>query len=346
MLEAPSTQPVAPPRAPPPRLGFAGVGWIGRNRLEAIARSGYGEVAAICDPQPEAAARAVQFAPESTVVGQFDDLLDLDLDGIVIATPNALHAKQAIAALERGLAVFCQKPLARDAAETQRVITAARAADRLLHVDLSYRFTTGMRLIRDLIQRGELGDIYAIEGVFHNAYGPDKPWFLDAALSGGGCLLDLGIHLVDLALWCLDFPAVEKADGQILTHGTGRDLITQTAVENYASALLSLATGTSVQLACSWKAPAGCDARIALTFFGTRGGALFRNVKGSFYDFTAEHLQPDRTRRILSSPPEDWGGRAAVEWSRRLGESAGFDPEIEKLNPVAQTLDRIYGQTR
>src|SRR4051812_34665000 len=96
-----------------PRLGFAGVGWIGRQRLEAIARSGLGEVAAIFDPVYEAAARSAQSAPDAKLVQSFDALLDLDLDGIVLATPSALHASQAVAALRRGQAVFCQKPLAR-----------------------------------------------------------------------------------------------------------------------------------------------------------------------------------------------------------------------------------------
>src|SRR5205085_415527 len=128
-------------------------------------------------------------------------LCELDLDGLVIATPSASHAVQARAALERGIAVFCQKPLARTAAETASVVEAARAANRLLGVDLSYRHTEAMRHIGALARSGELGDIYAIDLVFHNAYGPDKAWFRDVKLSGGGCVIDLGTHLVDLALW-------------------------------------------------------------------------------------------------------------------------------------------------
>ena len=115
-----------------PRLGFLGVGWIGRNRMEAVAP--YVEVAAIHDPAP------LDFVTQC-YKPSFDELLDCDLDGVVIATPSALHAEQAIAALERGLAVFCQKPLGRTATEARRVVDAARAADRLLAVDLSYRFT-------------------------------------------------------------------------------------------------------------------------------------------------------------------------------------------------------------
>ena len=134
-----------------PRLGFAGIGWIGRNRLDKIERSGAAEVAGICDPA---------------------------LDG-------CLGSSQA-----------------------RRVVDSARAADRLLMVDLSYRWTDAARRVRDEVAGGGLGDIYAAELAFHNAYGPDKAWFYDRDLSGGGCVIDLGVHLIDLALWTLGFPRV------------------------------------------------------------------------------------------------------------------------------------------
>lgn len=338
----PETQTNVPPPTRP-RLGFAGVGWIGRNRMEAIGESGWAEIAAVFDPSPGAAASAMMVAPDAERVDTYEQLLALELDGIVIATPSALHAEQAIAALARGRAVFCQKPLGRNAAETHAVIAAARAADRLLQVDLSYRFTAGMQRIRELIRSGGLGRVYAIQAEFHNAYGPDKPWFYDATQSGGGCLLDLGIHLVDLALWCLDFPVVTSVVGH-LSNREPHQADDPKTVEDYAAAQLLLGNGVSMQLACSWRAPAGCDAKIGLTFFGSEGGAAFTNVNGSFYDFTAEHFLPDRSRRPLAAPPEAWGARAALAWSRQLGESAAFDRRIESLHAVADTLDRIYGR--
>jgi predicted dehydrogenase len=326
-----------------PRLGFAGVGWIGRNRLDAIAAAGLAEIAAIADPFADAMAKVAESHPRVLRAGSFEELLAMDLDGIVIATPSALHAEQSIAAFRRGHAVFCQKPLARTADETAAVIAEARKADRLLGVDLSYRHTAGMQAIRQLIASGELGEIYGVEAVFHNAYGPDKAWFYDRKAAGGGCLLDLGIHLVDLALWVLDFPKVVSASGQVRAHEREGFAVGH-GVEDYAAGQLALSNGAVVQLACSWRVPAGCDARIELTFFGTRGGASFRNVDGSFYNFVAEHFLPDRSRRALASPPDAWGGRAAVAWAEQLGRSRAYDREIEHLVDVAATLDRLYEQ--
>jgi predicted dehydrogenase len=324
-----------------PRLGFLGVGWIGRHRLQALAAAGAAEIAVVADPAAECARLARELAPQAAVTAGLPELLERDdLDAVVIATPSAQHAEQAVAALERGLAVFCQKPLGRDAREVRRVVDAARAADRLLGVDLSYRFTKGMQRIRERVRAGELGRIYAAELVFHNAYGPDKPWFYERQLSGGGCLIDLGVHLVDLALWTLDFPSVVSsscrlfAGGAPLPSGSPR-------VEDYATARLDLAGGAVVQLACSWRLPAGREAVIGAAFYGTRGGAALENVDGSFYDFRAFAFSGTE-RRVLSEPPDAWGGRAAVEWARRLAAGCRFDPESERLVQAAEVLDGLY----
>ena len=325
-----------------PRVGFLGTGWIGRHRMEEIAADGRAVVAGVCDASSDAAAQAAAGAPDAAVAHSLDALLDLGLDGVVIATPSALHAEQAIAALERGCAVFCQKPLARTADETRRVVDAARAADRLLGVDLSYRHTAGMRAIRELVQGGELGDVYAVDLVFHNAYGPDKGWFYDPALSGGGCVIDLGIHLVDLALWTLGWPAVRRADGRL--YAKGRPLAdTARQVEDHAVATLDLENGASVRLACSWHLSAGQDAVIEAAFYGSQGGAALRNVDGSFYDFSAARFR-GTARESLAVPPDEWGGRAAVAWARALAGGTRFDPEVEHLIDVAAALDGVYGR--
>src|SRR3954452_19263281 len=94
-----------------PRIGFLGTGWIGRHRMEAMLATGAVEAAAICDPSAECSAKARASAPSAERLDSLDDMLGLGLDGVVIATPSALHADQSIRALEAGTAVFCQKPL-------------------------------------------------------------------------------------------------------------------------------------------------------------------------------------------------------------------------------------------
>ena len=324
-----------------PRVGFLGVGWIGRDRMAAIAQAGDVEIAGVSDPSPEAAQGALALAPGAQAVADLDALLKLDLNGVVIATPSALHAAQAIRALEHGCAVFCQKPLGRTEAEVRAVVEAARTADRLLAVDLSYRFTAGMAAIRARLQTGELGRVFAVDLVFHNAYGPDKAWFRDPVLSGGGCVMDLGVHLVDLALWALEFPAVVDVASHLYAGGEplGPD---PDRVEDFATATLTLDTGAVVRLACSWNLAAGREAVIEAAFHGTAAGAALRNVDGSFHDFAAELTQGSDRRLSLASPPDAWGGRSAVAWAAALGKGGRFHPGAHTLVQTAQVLDRIY----
>jgi predicted dehydrogenase len=267
-----------------------------------------------------------------------ESLLAQAPDGVVIATPSALHADQSIRALEAGAAVFCQKPVGRNAEETRRVVDAARAADRLLGVDLSYRFTGGMTEVRRSVRSGELGQVFAADLVFHNAYGPDKPWFYDRSLSGGGCVIDLGVHLVDLALWVLDFP---KSTSVCATLKTGGRPLAAGEVEDYAVANIELDNGVVMRLACSWRLAAGAPAVISATFYGADAGVEFKNVGGSFYDFAAARLK-GVTREVLADSPEDWSGRAAADWATRLAAGEGFSMEAGRLVDVAEVLDRIY----
>jgi predicted dehydrogenase len=325
-----------------PRLAFLGVGWIGRLRLQALIESGCADVVAIADPSPEMLTMAHPLVPNAWSSDSLADLLSLEPDGLVIATPSALHAAQCIAALERGVSVFCQKPLGRNAKETTAVVSMARRADRLLDVDFSYRHTRAALALRDLVRSGELGDIYGARLTFHNAYGPDKPWYLDRTQSGGGCLVDLGIHLVDLALWLLP-GSVQDARGRLFAKGK-RLARSSPEVEDYATASIDLASGANVDLVCSWHAHAGRDAVIEVELYGSQGGARLCNEGGSFYDFSAYRMQGTTQQRLVE-PPDAWGGRALVKWAQRLAESRAFDSKAEDIVATAQVLDLISAQT-
>lgn len=323
-----------------PKLGFIGVGWIGRNRLEAIVKNDVAEVKAISDANPEFAAETQKLAPSSSISTSLDTLIAEDLDGIIIATPSALHATQSLQAIRQGKAVFCQKPLGRNKAETLEVVEAAKKHDVLLGVDFSYRHTQGIRKLKEVIDSGELGDIYGVNLVFHNAYGPDKSWYFDPALAGGGCVMDLGVHLIDLALWLFKNPSVAEVHSQLFSKGKVITSLDQ-EVEDYAIAQFMLNDKTAVQLSCSWNLPAGCDAVIEASFYGSKGGVSFKNIDGSFYDFKTERFH-GTSREQISSPPDDWGGKAAVAWAEALAKGNKFDEEAYDFVATASVIDEIY----
>lgn len=324
-----------------PRVGLLGVGWIGRHRLQGLVDAGACEVAAIVDPDPAAAEAASALAGGAPILPSAEALCRAELDGIVIATPSARHAEQAVAALRQGKAVMCQKPLGRDLAETRAVVEAARAADRRLMVDLTYRHVAGVAQMRELVRTGALGEVFAVEATFHNAYGPDKPWFYDARQSGGGCLIDLGTHLVDLVLWVTGSATATVVDR--CCRAGGRPLCSPAHVEDWALARLELPSGAAATLACSWNLHAGCDAVIELAVHGTGGGVALRNVGGSFFDFRVEHRRGTSTS-VLAEPErfDAWGPRATVAWAHALARAPGYDPAVEDVIEVAAILDEIY----
>lgn len=323
-----------------PKLGFAGVGWIGKNRLEAIRDRHIAEMTAIADPDTSALEKLKGEYSELKKYNSFRSLLESDLDGIVIATPSALHAEQALAALNSGKAVFCQKPLGRNKQETRNVVETAREKDLLLEVDFSYRYTLAMRKLKQAVRSGRLGEIYGINLTYHNAYGPGKSWYRDPTLAGGGCLMDLGIHLVDLLYWILDEPEITDLQCRLFSRGKPFKQDRE-EVEDYAAAQITLNGGTVVQLSCSWNLPSDKDAVIEASFYGEHGGVTFRNTDGSFYDFVTEEYNGTSTI-ILAEPPDDWCGRAAVEWTEKLAEENKFNPAAETYVDVAQTLDLLY----
>jgi predicted dehydrogenase len=324
-----------------PKLGFIGVGWIGRNRLQAIAEKNICDIRVVSDPNAAYAEEALQIAAGAKVVESLPELIDTDVEGVIIATPSALHAAQSIEALDAGKAVFCQKPLGRDAAEVKAVVEKAQEKDVLLSVDFSYRFTNGIKALKSVLDSGELGDIYGVNLVFHNAYGPDKPWYFDPKLAGGGCVMDLGVHLVDLLVWLFNNPEVNEVNSQLFSKGKRiEDIIEQ--VEDYAVAQLLLNDGIAVQLACSWNLPAGVDAVIEVSIYGTNGGVSFKNVNGSFYDFSTERFH-GTSREVISSPGDSWGGKAAIDWVEQLANTGNkFNAEAFQYLKAAEILDRIY----
>ncbi len=331
-------------QARPLHLGFLGVGWIGLARMKALLGTGLAQATAIVDTSAEMVAQAQALAADARVIESLDAMLHHGVDAVVIATPSALHAQQSIRALDAGVAVFCQKPLGRSAAEVDAVVAAARRNDLPLGLDLSYRHTAAMTHIRGLVADGTLGPLHTLDLVFHNGYGPDKPWFYDRRLSGGGCLMDLGIHLVDLALWSLDFPEIASVAGHLKRSGevwSGADA----SVEDLAVATLVTVDGVLIRVACSWRLNVGRDAEIAATFHGTRAAARFANVGGSFYDFTAELLS-GTTSATRVEGADDWGGRAASTWLEAVAAHRGFDPGCRHFATVAAALDRIYAAAR
>jgi predicted dehydrogenase len=256
-------------------LGFAGVGHLGEALIRELPRFPGLRLAGVQDRDPALAAAVGERHGAALQTTDYEALIaSPGVDAVVICTPNALHVPQARAALRAGKDVLVQKPLALSPADARETVELARALERLLVVDYSYRFLETTRLIAELLP--SIGPVQAASAVFHNIYGPGKGWFFDPALSGGGALIDLGVHLLDLALSLLA-PSTVALERTNLSCGQGH------AVEDAAELALHL-DGVPFELSVSWNARRPAT-EIGLTLLGERGTLRWENVAGSFYRF-------------------------------------------------------------
>lgn len=322
------------------KLGFVGLGWIGCSRMKSLKESGMVGTAILTDISEEQTNKITLTDGNCLVCRSVREMIDMKPDGIVIATPNAFHTEQVCEVLEAGIPVFCQKPLGRNFHETHDAISKAEQKNCLLGIDMSYRYLEAVRCIHEVLQRGEIGEIYAVEAIFHNAYGPDKEWFYKPELSGGGCLLDLGVHLIDLVLWLLGFGEVREISGKLFCGGE-KYKKNKHIVEDYATVNMEFLTGCNVNISCSWNIHAGANAIIKLDFHGKKGGLSLYNMNGSFYDFRAEKYK-GTFMEVLCSPPDDWGGRAIKNWALKLLTDNKFDKSICQIEKTALIIDTVY----
>ncbi|HRE47041.1 MAG TPA: Gfo/Idh/MocA family oxidoreductase [Aggregatilineales bacterium] len=175
------------------------------------------EIVGICDSNP---ARLAEIGekhnlPESVYFTDYETLFKEAKPTLVsIALPNALHAPVSIAAMAAGADVLCEKPLAMTSAEVHEMVKTAEHYGRRLMVSYNHRYRADVFWIRRLMAEGRLGRIYQIEASWRRETGiPGWGWFGSQAMSGGGAMIDLGVHVLDMALWLLDYPKVVSVNG-------------------------------------------------------------------------------------------------------------------------------------
>ncbi len=272
------------------RLGVVGFGGMGRGIIRRAERIKDVKVAAAVDVREEAR-RQAETEFDLKAFETVGELIDSDaVDAVYIATPNKFHAEQAVQCLEGGLHVFCEKPMAMNAAEGERMIEAAGRAGRKLTFNLSFRATGPAQALKQVVDEGLLGDIYfARTGWLRNRGIPWSGWFNNKALSGGGPLIDLGVHRIDLALWLMGYPrpvAVTGATydtlGKAIAARRGADY----TVEDLAAGFVRFENGAVLSLEASWATNSEWREDMFTYVYGTKAGAAHRGIHGT-YDFEA-----------------------------------------------------------
>lgn len=274
------------------RIGVIGLG-MGHNVAGAFDDHPDAEVVAIADLK-EALLKNV--GDKHNIANRYatgeEMLAKEQLDIVHVSTPNNLHKPLTVAALDAGCHVLCEKPMALNAEEAREMIEAARRADRRLMINFSFRFAEASWAMKREIDSGALGKIYFGRTIWLRRRGIPwwGDWFREKAKAGGGPLVDLGVHRVDLALWLMGHPKPVWVLGS-----TYDDIATEEAkkegkpydVEDYAAAIVRFDNGATLAIEASWAAHIKEWELMETRILGTKGGLVQRNL-GEGYDFEAE----------------------------------------------------------
>jgi predicted dehydrogenase len=272
------------------RVGVIGLGYAGEQHLKNFLRVPNVEAVALAGLEEE---RLQELGGRYGVPNLYRSWEDLvardDLDVVSIGAPNHLHAPIAISALKGGRHVLCEKPLARTGAEAEGIVRAAKEADRAVHIAFTQRERGDVQALKRHVEEGNLGRIYHAKATWmrRNGIPGMGSWFTDKEMAGGGPLIDLGVHMIDMALFLMGDPEVESVScatyaelgprgrGGRNSGGDATKTIVGDAyeVEDLATAFIRLAGGATLNLEAGWAAYRESSDDFGVTLYGTDGGA-------------------------------------------------------------------------
>jgi predicted dehydrogenase len=330
-------------------VGVVGAGWPAQQHIKGYRKLEGVRVRALCDAD---AARLQRVAGEFEVercYTSFEQMLEREpLDAVSVCTPNFLHCEMSVKALERGKHVLCEKPMAMNAAQARRMREAAGRSGRVLMVCQQRRFQPEARELQRRIAAGEFGALYFARAWWTRRAGIPGlgGWFTQKQKSGGGVLIDIGVHMLDLAMWMLGFPEpreVSAAHGSRFgRHGRGvgwkwhpDDPAGTFDVEDYAAAFVRFDNGAALALHCSWASHIKKDS-LGLELWGETAGATL----GPLEIFTERDGQAVDLAPAVAAAAAFDGAVAHFISCARDGEPPLCPPEQSVR--VMELIDRIY----
>lgn len=295
----------------PLRAGVIGLGWAGQQHMAAYSALPGVELVAIAGMEDGPRAELGEQYGLTRLHRDWKDLVaEGDLDLVSVAVPTFLHAPIAVGALDAGLHVLSEKPIARTAAEAQTMVDAAHRSGRVLEVAFNHRRRGDIEALKAAIDGGQIGRPYHARAIWLRRAGIPAlgSWFTNREMAGGGPLIDIGVHVLDYALHLFGEPRVQAVSAvthaELGTRGRGgstgsvkQHVDSAYEVEDLASLLLRLEGGGSIVIETSWAAyrPAGDE--FGITLYGTEGGADLRVVdyapSGELTIFTGEGEQSE-----------------------------------------------------
>ncbi|TFD99890.1 Gfo/Idh/MocA family protein [Jeotgalibacillus sp. R-1-5s-1] len=296
------------------RVGIIGVGGIAVSRHipSFLALGNDVEVTAVCDVNAERAETVAQDYQIPFHTNEYTEIFD-HVDAVTICTPNKFHADIAIAALQAGKHVLCEKPMAMSTEECEAMIQAADAAGKILMIAYHYRHTKEARAAKRFIDGGEIGrPLVSRAQAIRRRKVPGWGVFTNKDLQGGGSLIDFGCHFLDLALHLMDFPEIAEVSGATYNElSRQNDIVNQWGtfdpatfeVDDHATAYIKFKDGATLLFETSWAANLADDQE-TVSVSGTKGGLdvyplkLYQAKYGMLLDQEAYWISDDENPGI------------------------------------------------
>ena len=276
------------------RVGMIGAGAIAHDHCQNNAKYEGARVVAIADISRERREQIKATYSLDRAYAKWEALVaDPNIDAVAIALPNYLHAPVSLAALNAGKHVLLDKPFAMNSREAQKVADAAKRNRKVLMLGMNQRYRADAQALRAIVASGELGEIYHAKAYWFRRMGSPKfgTWFVNKKLSGGGCLLDIGVHFLDLALYLIDNWKPVSVTGQVYSkfgpRGIGeggwgksdRNKKLVFDVDDFATGLIKFRNGATLELNISWVIHQEMADRNNVELYGTEAGASLAPTK-------------------------------------------------------------------
>ncbi len=275
------------------KIGVIGLG-MGGAHINGFRTHPEAEVVAVADTDPTRLEQRgkKEFNIPNCYLSAEEMLKKEKLDIVSVVTPNKFHKPLTLMAFQAGCHVLCEKPMAMNAIEAQDMILASNKAKKRLMINFSFRFAPQSYAVKKEVESGILGDIYFGRTVWQRRRGLPGfgGWFGTKALSGGGPLIDLGVHRLDLALWLMNYPKPQWVMSGAYNHIASRLAKEQGKkydVEDFAAAFIRFENGATVELEASWAGNIKERELMETRLLGTKGGLFHKNINEG-YDFEAE----------------------------------------------------------
>ncbi|MCL2224424.1 MAG: Gfo/Idh/MocA family oxidoreductase [Defluviitaleaceae bacterium] len=273
------------------KAGIIGCGGIAKQKhMPNIIKTELAEMVAFCDNKKERAEKsAKEFGAQGAkVYTNYEEILqDKSIDVIYVLTPNKSHSAITIAALEAGKHVMCEKPMAKTSAEARAMLETAKRTGKILTIAYQNRFKPEAAYIKKCIERGDLGDIYFAKAhALRRRAVPTWGVFLNEEEQGGGPLIDIGTHALDLTLWFMDKYKPKSVMGSVYHklnengdcgNAFGEWNPKEFTVEDSAFGFITMEDNSTIVLESSWALNILDYSEAKATVCGTKGGADMQN---------------------------------------------------------------------